>query len=184
MCFIIIFIIKWYVKMRFHPHIPGNSPVVLIHVLQRQSRNRQLLQPDGIKHFTGSSEQNHTAVTLEGYLRLLDIALIWCGYLKNSILFIFLRHKCHTQSYNFFALIKSVSMDVEKGISLTLSGNVTWCSHYREQYGVSSENWKQLPYDTVIPLLGKPPVKTVVWKDICTPMFIEVLFTKAKTEGI
>lgn len=115
--------------MRFHLHFPGNSPVVLIHVLQRQSHNRQLLQPYGIKHFTGSSEQNHTAVTLEGYLCLLDIALTWGDYLKNSILFIFLCHKCHTQSYNLFALIKSMNVGVEKGTSLTFSGNVNGCSN-------------------------------------------------------
>ena len=40
----------------------------------------------------------------------------------------------------------------------------------------------ELPYDSAIPLLGiylKSP-KTLVWKDICTPMFITTLFTIAK----
>ena len=140
MHFIIIFIIKCYMKMRFHPHFPGNSPVVLIHVLQRQSHNRQLQQSYAIKHFAGSSEQNHTAVTLEGYLCLPDISLTRGDYLKNSISFIFLYHKCHTQPYNLFALIKSMNVGVEKGTSLTLSENVNCCSHYGEQYGVSPEN--------------------------------------------
>ena len=38
----------------------------------------------------------------------------------------------------------------------------------------------ELPYDTVIPLLGIYPEKTMVSKDTCTPMFITVLFTIAK----
>ena len=32
-----------------------------------------------------------------------------------------------------------------------------------------------------IPLLGIYPEKTIIWKDICTPMFIVALFTVAKT---
>ena len=39
----------------------------------------------------------------------------------------------------------------------------------------------KLPYDPVIPLLGIYPDKTVIQKDTCTPMFIEALFTIAKT---
>ena len=37
-------------------------------------------------------------------------------------------------------------------------------------------------YDPVIPLLGIYPknTKTLIWKDICTPMFTEVLVTVAK----
>ena len=38
----------------------------------------------------------------------------------------------------------------------------------------------ELPNDPAIPLLGIDPHKTVIWKDICTPMFISALFTKAK----
>ena len=39
----------------------------------------------------------------------------------------------------------------------------------------------ELPYDTAIPLLGIYPEKTVILKDTCTPMFIAVLFTIART---
>ena len=39
----------------------------------------------------------------------------------------------------------------------------------------------ELPYDPAIPLLGIYPEKTIVQKDTCTPMFIAVLFTIAKT---
>ena len=41
----------------------------------------------------------------------------------------------------------------------------------------------ELPYDPVIPQLGIYPekMKTLTWKDICTPMFIAVIFTIAKT---
>ena len=39
----------------------------------------------------------------------------------------------------------------------------------------------ELPYDPAIPLLGIYPDKTVIQKDTCTPVFIEVLFTITKT---
>jgi len=55
-------------------------------------------------------------------------------------------------------------------------------SHYGEQYGSSSKKIKiKLPYDPVIPLLGTYPDKTATQNDTCTPMFIAVLFTVAKT---
>ena len=38
----------------------------------------------------------------------------------------------------------------------------------------------ELPYDTVIPLLGTNPEKTIIRKDTYTPMFIEALFTIAR----
>ena len=39
----------------------------------------------------------------------------------------------------------------------------------------------ELPYDPVIPLLGIYLEKTVIQKDIYTPLFITALFTIAKT---
>ena len=39
----------------------------------------------------------------------------------------------------------------------------------------------ELPYDPAIPLLGIYSDKTIIQKDTCTPMFIAVLFTVAKT---
>ena len=39
----------------------------------------------------------------------------------------------------------------------------------------------ELPYDPAILLLGIYLDKTIIQKDTCTPMFIAVLFTKAKT---
>ena len=35
----------------------------------------------------------------------------------------------------------------------------------------------ELPYDPVIPLLGKYPDKTIIQKATCMPMFIGALFT-------
>ena len=35
----------------------------------------------------------------------------------------------------------------------------------------------ELPYDPAVPLLGIYPEKTIVQKDICTPMLIAALFT-------
>ena len=37
------------------------------------------------------------------------------------------------------------------------------------------------PYDPVIPLLGIYPEETKIEKDICIPLFIEALFTIART---
>ena len=39
----------------------------------------------------------------------------------------------------------------------------------------------ELPYDPAIPLLGIYPEKTKIEKDTCIPLFIEALFTVAKT---
>ena len=39
----------------------------------------------------------------------------------------------------------------------------------------------RLPYDPAIPLPGIYPEKTIIQKDICTPMFIAALFTIART---
>ena len=39
----------------------------------------------------------------------------------------------------------------------------------------------ELPYDPAIPLLSIYPVKTIIQKDTCTPMFIAALFTITKT---
>ena len=39
----------------------------------------------------------------------------------------------------------------------------------------------ELAYDPAFPLLGIYPEKTMVQKDTCTPMFMAVLFTIAKT---
>ena len=38
----------------------------------------------------------------------------------------------------------------------------------------------ELPYDPAVPILGIYPDKTIIQKDICTPMFIVTLFTIAK----
>ena len=40
----------------------------------------------------------------------------------------------------------------------------------------------ELPYESVIQLLGKylDEIKTLIWKDTCTPMFIEAQFAIAK----
>ena len=39
----------------------------------------------------------------------------------------------------------------------------------------------ELPYDPAMPFLDIYPDKTVIQKDVCTPMFIAALFTIAKT---
>ena len=84
--------------------------------------------------------------------------------------------------------ITSVGEDVEKRKPLcTIGGDVNWCSHYGDW---CSTLWRflkklkiELPYDPAIPLLGIYPKKTksLIWKDICTPMFIPALFTIINT---
>ena len=39
----------------------------------------------------------------------------------------------------------------------------------------------KLPFDLAIPCLGIYPEKTIIPKDMCTPMFFAALFTKAMT---
>ena len=39
----------------------------------------------------------------------------------------------------------------------------------------------ELPHDPAIPLLGIYPEKTIIQKDTCTPMFIEAVFTIARS---
>ena len=39
----------------------------------------------------------------------------------------------------------------------------------------------ELPYHSAIPLLDIHPEKTIIQKDICTPMFTAALFTIGKT---
>jgi len=52
--------------------------------------------------------------------------------------------------------------------------------YYEEEYGSFSKT--ELAYDPAITPLGiyLKKTKTLIWKDICTHMFTEALFTKAK----
>ena len=65
--------------------------------------------------------------------------------------------------------------------SFTIVGDVNWYNHYGKQYGGTSENNVELPYDPAIPLLGIYLDNTFIKKDACTPIFIAALFTIAKT---
>ena len=70
----------------------------------------------------------------------------------------------------------------EKEASYTVSGNVNWDSHYRKQSDVFLKNYKVTIWSSN-PISGHISRKddTLIWKDICTPMFIAALFTIAKT---
>ena len=59
--------------------------------------------------------------------------------------------------------------------------NINWWSHYGKQCEIKKFKI-EIPYDPVIPLLGIYPkkTKTLIQKDICTPMFIAMLFMIAK----
>ena len=60
--------------------------------------------------------------------------------------------------------------------------NVNWCSHYGKQFLKKLKI--ELPYNPVISLLGIYLEKTIIQKYICTPVFIESLFTIAKTQKL
>ena len=70
--------------------------------------------------------------------------------------------------------------------SCTAGGSADWCNHCGNQCGgvwrVLKNLKMELPDDPGIPLLViylKKP-KTLIWKNICTPIFIAQLFTIAK----
>ena len=63
--------------------------------------------------------------------------------------------------------------------SHTIGGNVTATATVAK--GVLKKLKIGLLYDPAIPLLDLHPDKTVIRKDVCTPMFIEALFTIGKT---
>ena len=62
-------------------------------------------------------------------------------------------------------------------------GNVNWC-HYRKVWRFLKKLKIELPYDPGIPILSIYPKKTrtLIRKDICTPMFIAALFIIAKIQ--
>ena len=70
----------------------------------------------------------------------------------------------------------------------TVGENEYWFSHYGEQYRSSLKRTTattkklELPYDPAISFLAISPkkMKTLIQKDICTPMIIAALFTIAK----
>ena len=73
--------------------------------------------------------------------------------------------------------------DVEKKEpSCPVCQNTDWCSCYKKQWNFLKRLKMELLYDPAAPLLGiclKKP-KTLIQKNICTPMFIAALFTIAK----
>ena len=68
---------------------------------------------------------------------------------------------------------------MEKRKSYTVGGNVNGCRPYRFLKKLKVE----LLYNPAIPFLGiyLEKMKTLIQKNTCTPVFIAVLFTIAKT---
>ena len=56
-------------------------------------------------------------------------------------------------------------------------------SHYGERYGdrFLKKLRLKLPYDPIVPFLGRYPEKTIILKNTCAPMFKASLFTIART---
>ena len=65
--------------------------------------------------------------------------------------------------------------------SYTVDGNVTWCSHYREQYGGFLKKLKiKLPCDPAVPLLVIYPKKAIIQNGTRTHTFTAAPFTIAR----
>ena len=71
----------------------------------------------------------------------------------------------------------------EKEPQYTVGWIVDWCNHCGKQYidRFLRKRNTELPFEPAIPFLGIYPEKTTTCKDTCTPMFIAVLYTIAKT---
>ena len=79
--------------------------------------------------------------------------------------------------------IKNVGQNVETTkFSYSIGENANWCNQYGKQCWFLKKFRTKLPYNSAIPLQGIYPnnMKTLVWKDRCTIIFIIVLFTIAK----
>ena len=73
--------------------------------------------------------------------------------------------------------IKNVGENVEKTkFSYSIGGNVNWCNRYGKQGRFLKKFRTKLPYQGIYP----KNMKTLVWKDRCTIIFIIALFTIAK----
>ena len=68
---------------------------------------------------------------------------------------------------------RSIHLTTNNSISLLLWQRTVW--RFLKKLKI------KLPYDPAIPLLGIYPEKTLIQKGICTPVFIAVLFTIART---
>nr|KAF6422883.1 hypothetical protein HJG63_008671 [Rousettus aegyptiacus] len=78
---------------------------------------------------------------------------------------------------------RSVGEDVEKREpSCTVGGTAHWSSHCGKQWWFLKKLKMDLPFDPAIVLLAIYPkkTKTIIHKDLYTPMFVATLFTIAK----
>ena len=78
--------------------------------------------------------------------------------------------------------ITRVGEDVEKNKtkpSYTVGRNINWQSYCGKQHGDSSKHWKY-DYHTIYSCYLSEETKTLIWKDMYTPMFIAPLFTMPK----
>ena len=73
--------------------------------------------------------------------------------------------------------------------SYRVGQNVNWCSHYGKQFGgfLKKKNKEQkleieLPYDPVIALLSIYLDKTIIQKDIYTPLFIAAILNRSNLD--
>ena len=115
---------------------------------------------------------------------------MFCRHLKfNTLQIYLLLNWLYTSHLSRWPSLKclqitNASENMEKReLSYTVGGNVNCCSHCGNRYRKRLKKLKmELPYDPAIPLLDIYPknIKTLIWKDTCTSMFIVALFTIVK----
>lgn len=65
----------------------------------------------------------------------------------------------------------------ERNPCITLMGHASWCNHYARQYRGS---WNRIIVGSSNHTTEYPNTKTLIWKDIRTPIWIVALFTIAR----
>ena len=95
--------------------------------------------------------------------------------------------RCHLTPVRMVSSINqqttSAGEDVKKGEPFcTVGGSADWAATVESCMEITQKIKNGYAFDTAIPLLGIHPKepKTVIQKNISTPMFIAVLFTIAK----
>ena len=89
-------------------------------------------------------------------------------------------HQSEWSSLKSLQIINDREDVEEKDPSYTVCVIINWCTHVENSKEVSLKI--ELPYDPTIPHQGIYPEKMIIWKDVCTLVFIAALFTIAKTE--
>ena len=90
-------------------------------------------------------------------------------------------HQSEWLSFKSLQTINDGESAEKREPSCTAGGNVSWCSHYREQYGSYFKNNSRIAVWSRNPTPGNLNRENHNSKDTCTPIFIAPLFKITKT---